>query len=132
MSTIDAPSDGQGPRRFAKDRDLGRLEAAMARLDAEAEAAVVRPSRVPMAAEPRAYLESPPEPWAKTSDAVRHAITEAVFERIDVLGRTTSGSRCRPIIWVTGRTFVLAGMAPARSGQKRRVPTSRLGALTSY
>jgi hypothetical protein len=35
--------------QFAKDRDLGRLEATMARLDAEAEAAVVRPSRVPTA-----------------------------------------------------------------------------------
>ena len=71
--------------QFAKDRDLGRLEATMARLDAEAEAAVVRPSRVPTAAEARAYLESLPELWAKTSDAGRHAIAEAVFERIDVL-----------------------------------------------
>jgi hypothetical protein len=58
----------------------------MARLDAEAEVAVVRPSRVPTAAEARAYLESLPELWAKTSDAGRHAIAEAVFERIDVLG----------------------------------------------
>jgi hypothetical protein len=72
--------------QFAKDRDLGRLEATMARVDAEAEAAVVRPSRVPTAAEARAYLESLPELWAKTSDAGRHAIAEAVFERIDVLG----------------------------------------------
>ena len=40
--------------RFAKDRDLGRLEATMARLDAEAAAAVVRPSRIPTAAEARA------------------------------------------------------------------------------
>jgi hypothetical protein len=37
---------------------MGKLEATMARLDAEAEAAVVRPSRVPTAAEARAYLES--------------------------------------------------------------------------
>jgi hypothetical protein len=72
--------------QFAKDRDLGGLEATMARLDAEAEAAVVRPSRVPTAAEARAYLERLPELWAKTSDAGRHAIAEAVFERIDVLG----------------------------------------------
>ena len=72
--------------QFAKDRDLGRLEATMARLDAEAAAAVVRPSRLPTAAEARAYLESLPELWAKTSDAGRHAIAEAVFERIDVLG----------------------------------------------
>ena len=33
--------------RFAKDRDLGQLEATTARLDAEARAAVVRPSRNP-------------------------------------------------------------------------------------
>ncbi len=79
--------------RFAKDRDLGKLEATMARLDAEAEAAVARPSRVPTAAEARAWLESLPALWAKTSDAGRHAIAEAVFERIDVLGRTTSRSR---------------------------------------
>ena len=43
----------QAALRFAKDRDLGRLEATMARLDAEAQAAVVRPSRVPTAAEAR-------------------------------------------------------------------------------
>ena len=72
--------------RFAKDRDLGQLEATMARLDAEAAAAVVRPSRISTAAEARAYLESLPELWAKTSDAGRKAIAEAVFERIDVLG----------------------------------------------
>ena len=76
----------QAALRFAKDRDLGRLEATMAHLDAEAAAAVVRPSRIPTAAEARAYLESLPELWAATSDAGRHAIAEAVFERIDVLG----------------------------------------------
>lgn len=74
--------------QFAKDRDLGRLEATMVRLDAEAQAAVVRPSRVPTAEEARAYLESLPELWAATSDAGRRAIAEAVFERIDVLGVT--------------------------------------------
>jgi hypothetical protein len=87
--------------QLAKDRDLGRLEATMARLDAEAEAAVVRPSRVPRAAEARSYLESLPELWAKTSDAGRHAIAEAVFERIDVLG-------------VTDYTFTLTAHAKAR------------------
>ena len=48
---------------------------------------------VPTAAEARAYLELLPDLWAKTSDAGRHAIAEAVFERIDVLERTTSRSR---------------------------------------
>lgn len=87
--------------RFAKDRDLGQLEATMARLDAEAAAAVVRPSRLPTAAEARAYLESLPDLWAKTSDAGRKAIAEAVFERIDVLG-------------VTDYTFTLTAAAKAR------------------
>ena len=73
----------------------------MARLDAEAEAAVVRPSRVPTAAEARAYLEALPDLWEKTSDAGRHAIAEAVFERIDVLG-------------VTDFTFTLTAHAKAR------------------
>ena len=87
--------------RFAKDRDLGRLEATLARLDAEVRAAVVRPSHIPSAAEARAYLESLPELWAKTSDAGRKAIAEAVFERIDVLG-------------VTDFTFTLTAQARAR------------------
>ena len=87
--------------RFARDRDLGGLEATMARLDAEAQAAVVRPSRIPTAAEARAYLEELPNLWAKTSDAGRHAIAEAVFERIDVLG-------------VTDYTFTLTAHAKAR------------------
>jgi hypothetical protein len=81
-----APASGVAALRFAKDRDLGKLEATLARLDAEAAAAAARPSRVPTAAQARAYLESLPELWAKTSDAGRHAIAEAVFERIDVLG----------------------------------------------
>ncbi len=72
--------------QFAKDRDVGRLEATMARLDAEAQAGVVRSSRLPTAAEAREYLESLPELWAKTSDAGRKEIAKAVFEWIDVLG----------------------------------------------
>jgi hypothetical protein len=100
------PASGESATRrrcgsLAKDRDLGRLEATMARLDAEAQAAVVRPSRIPTAAEARAYLESLPDLWAKTSDAGRHAIAEAVFERIDVLG-------------VTDYTFTLTAHAKAR------------------
>jgi hypothetical protein len=87
--------------RFARDRDLGGLEATMARLNAEAPAAVVRPSRTPTAAETRAYVEELPVLWAMTSDAGRHAITEAVFERIDVLG-------------VTDYTFTLTAHAKAR------------------
>ena len=51
--------------------------------------------------EARAYLEELPMLWAKTSDAGRHAIAEAVFERIDVLG-------------VTDYTFTLTAHAKAR------------------
>ena len=46
------------------------------------------PSRSPTAAEALAYLEELPSLWARTSDAGRHAIAEATFERIDVLGVT--------------------------------------------
>ena len=87
QARIDRERD-QTALRFARDRDLGRLEATMARLDTEAAAAVVRPSRSPTAAEALAYLEELPRLWAKTSDAGRHAIAEATFERIDVLGVT--------------------------------------------
>jgi hypothetical protein len=72
----------------------------MARLDAEATAAVVRPSRTPTAVEARAYLEELPVLWAKTSDVGRHAIAEAKFERIDVLA-------------VTDYTFTLTARAKA-------------------
>jgi hypothetical protein len=65
----------------------------MARLDAKAATAVVRPSRIPTPAEARAHLESLPDLWAKTSDAGRHAITRVVFERIDVLGVSDYRSR---------------------------------------
>lgn len=58
----------------------------MARLDSEAAAAVVRPSRIPTAAEARSYRESLPDLRAKTSYAGPHAIAKAAFERIDVLG----------------------------------------------
>jgi hypothetical protein len=91
----------QAALRFARDRGIGRLEATMARLDAEAAAAVVRPSRTPTAAEARAYLEELPKLWAKTSGAGRKSIAEAVFERIDVLG-------------ATGYTFTLTAHAKAR------------------
>ena len=59
-------------------RNAGRLYARSART-----ASIAKRS-----SSPRAYLESLPELWAKTSDAGRHAIAEAVFERIDALGAT--------------------------------------------
>ena len=55
----------------------------------------------PQGGRARARLESLPDLWAKTSDAGRHAIAEAVFERSNVLG-------------VTDDTFTLTAHAKAR------------------
>ncbi len=111
--------------RFAKDRDLGQLEATMARLDAEAQAAVVRPSRIPTAAEARAYLESLPDLWAKTSDAGRKAIAEAVFERIDVLGATdytfTLTAHAKARGWDAAFGAGVAAVKEGRSGRGESV-----------
>ena len=60
----------------------------MVRLDLEAAAAAVRPSRTPTAAESLAFIEALPKLWAETSDAGRRAIAGATFEKIDVLGVT--------------------------------------------
>jgi hypothetical protein len=115
--------------RFARDRDLGQLEATMARLDAEAEAAVVRPSRIPTAAEARAYLEELPTLWAKTSDAGRHAIAEATFERIDVLGVTdytfTLTARAKAHGWDVAFG---AGVVRAKEGRSGRGERTRASA----
>jgi hypothetical protein len=50
---------------------------------------VVRPSRIPMAAEDRAQPEELPALWTKPSGAGRRATAEALFERIDILGGET-------------------------------------------
>ena len=72
----------------------------MTRLDVEAAAALARPSSTPTAREALAYLEDLPRLWAETSDAGRHAIAEATFESVDVLG-------------VTDYTFTLTAHAKA-------------------
>ena len=111
--------------RFAKDRDLGQLEATMARLDAEAQAAVVRPSRIPTAAEARAYLESLPNLSATTSDAGRKAIAEGVFERIDVLGATdytfTLTAHAKARGWDAAFGAGAAAVKEGRSGRGERI-----------
>ncbi len=78
----------QAAIRFVRDRNLARLEAAFARLDAQAAAAAESPSSSPTAEEVRAYLEDLPRLWRETDTDGRRAIAEAVFERIDVLGVT--------------------------------------------
>lgn len=118
----------QAALRFAKDRDLGRLEATMTRLDAEAASAVVRPSRTPTAAEARTYLEALPDLWAKTSDAGRHAIAEAVFERIDVLGVTdytfTLTARAKAHGWDAAFGHGDVAVSNGRSGRGERASAS--------
>ena len=103
----------------------GQLEATMARLDAEAQAAVVRPSRIPTAAEARAYLESLPDLWAKTSDAGRKAIAEAVFERIDVLGATdytfTLTAHAKARGWDAAFGAGVVAVKEGRSGRGERI-----------
>ncbi len=122
----------QAALRFAKDRDLAKLEATLARLDAEAQQAVGRPSRIPTAAEARAYLESLPELWAKTSDAGRKAIAEAVFERIDVLGANdytftlTAAARARG--W--DAAFGAGVVRVEADGQSSRAKTSDMASGT--
>ena len=115
----------QAALRFARDRDMGRLEGTMARLDAEAAAAVVRPSRTPTAAKALAYLEELPRLWAKTSDAGRHAIAEATFERIDVLGVTdctfTLTARAKAHGWDAAFGAGIVRVQEGQSGRGERI-----------
>jgi hypothetical protein len=59
----------------------------MTRLDSEAAAAVVRPSRTPTAAEVLAYLEELPRLYDAAEPATQKHILQALFERVEVLGR---------------------------------------------
>ncbi len=123
--------------QYAKDRDIARLEATMARLDAEAAAAAERPSRLPTAAEARAYLESLPELWAKTSDAGRKAIAEAVFERIDVLGASdytftlTAAAKARGWDAAFGPGVLRVGEQGGRGRTPRLSPAQNEGVLST-
>ena len=100
----------------------------MARLDAEAQAAVVHPSRTSTAAEARAYLEELPDLWARTSDAGRHAIAEAVSERIDVLGLTdyrfTLTAHAKARGWDAAIGSGIVHVKDGRSGRGERRQTS--------
>ncbi|HEX8939791.1 MAG TPA: hypothetical protein VF763_06470 [Candidatus Limnocylindrales bacterium] len=97
----------------------------MARLDAEAAAKVVRPSRIPTAAEARDHLESLPDLWAKTSDAGRHAIAEAMLERIEVLG--TKEAIVHPTPEAEAHGWRELGETVLTSGLQRSVWSGREG-----
>jgi DNA invertase Pin-like site-specific DNA recombinase len=71
--------------RYVRDRDLAALEQAMARLDAEESEAkaseqVVEPSVA------LAWLRDLPALWATADDSGRRLLTEALFEKVEVLG----------------------------------------------
>ena len=72
--------------RYRRDRDLQALEAAMAALDEqEAEARDRQPAPELSAAEVVAYLRDLPRLWDEAPDS-RRALTESLFERVEVLG----------------------------------------------
>jgi hypothetical protein len=66
-----------------------------------------------------------PDLWAKTSDAGRHAIAEAVFERIDVLGVTdytfTLTARAKAHGWDAAFGAGIVHVKEGRSGRGERI-----------
>lgn len=72
--------------RYRRDRDLRALEATMAALDEqEAAAKETEPAPTLTAAEVTAYLRDLPQLW-DDAPASRRALSESLFERIEVLG----------------------------------------------
>jgi hypothetical protein len=71
--------------RYVRDRDVASLQAAMARLDAEGEAARDEPDDAVTPAEARHYLANLWELWQDTEREGRRAIAEAAFDRIDAI-----------------------------------------------
>ena len=71
--------------RFVRDRDIAALEATMARLDAEeAEVRARDDSITPDQAV--AWLQNLPVLWHAADDSGRRMLTEAIFEKVEVLG----------------------------------------------
>ena len=71
--------------RYLQDRDLLALERTMARLDAEEAEAKVSALAV-QPAEALAWLHDLPALWAAADDSGRRLLTEALFEKVEVLG----------------------------------------------
>jgi len=71
--------------RFLRDRDTRALELAMSRLDAE-EASARASTKVVSPAEAVAWLQDLPALWASADDSGRRLLTEALFEKVEVLG----------------------------------------------
>jgi len=71
--------------RFLRDRDTHALEQAMSRLDAE-EASAKASTKIVSAADAVAWLHDLPALWAAADDSGRRLLTEAIFEKVEVLG----------------------------------------------
>ena len=70
---------------YRRDRDIDALERAMAKLDAE-EADAKASSQVVSPAEAVAWLRDLPALWEFADDSGRRLLTEAIFEKVEVLG----------------------------------------------
>jgi hypothetical protein len=70
---------------YRRDRDVHALEQAMAHLDAE-EATARASTKVVSAAEAVAWLHDLPALWTAADDSGRRLLTEALFEKVEVLG----------------------------------------------
>jgi hypothetical protein len=71
--------------RYLRDRDLAALELMMARLDAE-EAEAKASTQVIEPVEALAWLRDLPALWAAADGSGRRLLTEALFEKVEVLG----------------------------------------------
>ena len=71
--------------RYLRDRDLAVLEQTMARLDAE-EAEAKASTQVVEPSEALAWLRDLPALWSAADDSGRRLLTEALFEKVEVLG----------------------------------------------
>jgi DNA invertase Pin-like site-specific DNA recombinase len=72
-------------RKYRQDRDTTALERTMKRLDEEEREAQAS-TQVISAAETVAWLRDLPALWAAADDWVRRLLTEALFEKVEVLG----------------------------------------------
>ena len=72
-------------RRFKQDRDTTTLERTMKRLDAEEREAQAS-TQVISSAEAAAWLQDLPALWHAADDSGRRLLTEALFEKVEVLG----------------------------------------------
>ena len=93
--------------RYRRDRDVGALEQTMARLDVE-ESEAKASTQVVDPSEALAWLRDLPALWAAAEDSGRRLLTEALFEKVEVLGFSRSRStRRQKQMLMAGRTLLV-------------------------